>query len=135
MLAIWRVIYQDEKIRELLGLTGLPVNEIAKRIIRTSSYEGLLDNTKPPLVRLCVYFRPSRRGRIPIVSEQVVQVDCHVPADDHYIAWDVLERVNELLNGQQIGRQILHYDGFLGELPTAPKFYCAGMRFTFQNVV
>lgn len=129
------MIYQDEKIRELLGLKGLPVNEIAKRIIRTSSYDGLLDNKNPPMVRLCVYFRPSRRGRVSIVSEQVVQIDCHVPKDEFYTALDVIERVYELLKNVTVRGQPLHYEGFLGELPTASGFYCAGIRFTYQNVM
>lgn len=95
----------------------------------------MLDNKNPPMVRLCIYFRPSRRGRISIASEQVVQIDCHVPAMEHYNALDVLERVYELLNGQKIGRHFLYFDGFLGDLPTASGFYCAGMRFTYQHVV
>lgn len=126
---------QDEKLLELLGLKNADMVDIADRIIRTSSYDGLLDMKKEPRVRLCVYFRPSRRGRISIAAEQVVQIDCHVPHEESDTAMKVLGRVNQLLNGQQIGRQIFHYDGFLGELPTAPRFYCAGMRFAFQNIV
>lgn len=131
------MIYQDEKIRELLGLKGLPVNEIAKRIIRTSSYDGIVSNKEEdkPYVRLCVYFRPSRRGRVSIVSEQVVQIDCHVPKDKFYTALDVIARVYELLKNVTVRGQPLHYEGFLGELPTASGFYCAGIRFTYQNVM
>lgn len=117
-----------------MGLTGQPTVEVWKRIIPGSSYEGLATQTEP-VIRLCVYFRPSRRGRISIVSEQVMQIDCHVPAAKDYVAYRVAERLNQLLNEQKVGSQILHYDGFLGELPTATGFFCAGIRFSYQNII
>lgn len=115
----------------LLDLTGKPVVDVAKRIIKRSTYEGITSGEK----RLCIYFRPSRKGRIQAVSEQVLQIDCHVPVAQDYVAYRVIERVHALLHEKQVGNQLLHYDGHLGELPTATGFFCAGIRFVYQNVI
>jgi hypothetical protein len=112
-------------------MTGKPLTEVAKRIIKRSSYEGLTGSDK----RLCIYFRPSRRGRNQIISEEVLQVDCHVPAAQDFIAYRVIQRVKELLHEKSVGSQAPYYDGHLGELPTMSGFFCAGIRFNYYTPI
>jgi len=74
---VWRLLAYDDQILTPMGLVGQPLTERGKRIIKRSYYEGIAGSEK----RLCVYFRPSRQTRNGIFQEQVLQVDCHVPAD------------------------------------------------------
>lgn len=119
----------------LLALLDLSSNstieEKANRIIKRSFYDGLAGSDK----RLCVYFRPSRRGRTDLFHQQVLQVDCHVPTMQDYIAYRVLERVCELLHGWKVNNQYLWFEGQLGELPSMASFVCVGSRFTYHATI
>lgn len=128
---MWKLLTADASLLSLMGLTGQPSEVVNKRIIKRSTYDGLAASEK----RLCIYFRPSRRGRLWNVSEQVLQVDCHVPITQDYMALRVIQRVHELLHEQEVGSQRYLYDGHLGELPTAKDFFCAGIRFCYYNVL
>jgi len=99
----------------------------ASHIIKRSSWTDLAGSEK----RLCLYFRPSRRTGNRIVIEEILQVDCHVPASEDYKARQIIRRVKELLYNKEMGGRIYEFEGQLGELPTAEGFYCAGARFVF----
>ncbi len=129
--SLWVTFRNDAQTLALLDLTGKPVLEIAKRILKRSSYDGLTGSER----RLNLYFRPSRRGRNDLITNEILQFDCHVPATLDYIAYRMQKRVRELLHEQQIGSQIFHFDGQLGELPSMTGFFCAGSRYVFHNVI
>jgi len=65
----------------------------------------------------------------------VLQVDCHVPATQDYIAYRVLERVYTLLHRKKLNKRYIFFDGQLGELPTMQGFFCAGSRFEFKRII
>jgi hypothetical protein len=116
----------------LLGLTGQTDLEIAKHIIKRSQWDDLTTNEK----RLCIYFRPSRRARLDeVTTEEVMQIDCHVPAKQDYIAYRVQKQVRNLLHGYEFSGRRLYFDGQLGELPSMPGFFCAGSRYKFYAII
>lgn len=131
--AVQRKFIEDKQLSSLMGLpTGDTTQdkiERAKHIIKRSTWEDLITNEK----RLCIYFRPSRRAGNRCFTEEVLQIDCHVPARQDYIAQQILAYVSKQLHENRIGNRIFEFEGQLGELPTLTGFYCAGMRFTFYS--
>jgi hypothetical protein len=117
-------------ILEALGLTGASDLEIAKHILKRSVWDDLATNEK----RLNVYFRPSRRVRNEIVSEEVLQVDCHVPAKQDYSAYRIQARVRQLLHNWEVNGKQLCFSGQLGELSSMTGFICVGSRYYFYTV-
>ena len=125
------VIRSDATILSLLDLTGKTTVEIVKRIIKRSKWDDLASSEK----RLCMYFVPSRTTRNDILFEEVIEIDCHVPASLDYMARRTIDRVINLLNNKRINGRYLKFKGSLGELPTATGFYCCGVRFGYYNPV
>ncbi len=123
-------MYDDAKILEALGLTAATELEIARHILKRSVWDDLATNER----RLNVYFRPSRSLRNEVVIEEVIQVDCHVPTKQDYLAYRVQARVREILHGYTINGKQLYFNGQLGELPSMPGFICAGSRYRFYSV-
>ncbi len=113
----------------MMGLIGQPLVERGKRIIKRSYYEGLAGSEK----RLCIYFKPSRQIRNELFLEQVLQVDCHVPADQDYMGYRIQRRVKEILHGYESTGRIFHFSGLLGELPSMSGFVCIGSRYVFHT--
>jgi hypothetical protein len=131
LTTVWKRLSNDT---ELLNLLGIAVNDNAakaRQILRTSKYEDLAGSIR----RLNIFFRPSRKTNNILVSEQVLEIDCHVPYDEFYMAYRILKRVNALVHKFQSDGWIFYYDSMLGELATAPNFFCASMRFSFYEVV
>ena len=126
---IWKALKDDLAILELMGLTGKTNLEIAKQIIKRSTWDDMLTNEK----RLCIYFRPSRLSRNEIITNEILQIDCHVPAKQDYIADRIISRIVKLLNNKNLNGAYLKFAGQLGELPTLSGFYCAGVRFDYYN--
>jgi hypothetical protein len=126
----WRLLSGDAAILEAMGLTGAPPLEIAKRIIKRSQWDDLVTNEK----RLCIYFRPSRSTGNEITTEEVLQIDCHVPAKQDYLAYRVQGRVRKILHNYETGGKRFLFDGQLGELPSMPGFICVGSRYCFYSV-
>ena len=122
---------KDEPLLELLNLKGADAVTIAKRIIKRSQWSDLATSER----RLCVYFLPDRRMRNESFKQSVLQVDCHVPATQDYIAYRVLERVYTLLHRKKLNKRYIFFDGQLGELPTMQGFFCAGSRFEFKRKI
>lgn len=113
---------------EILSLMGLNDDvQIASQILKRSFYEDLTDGEK----RINIYFRPARRTMNQIASEHVLQIDCHVPAKQDYIAYRILKIIYGLIHNREIGNRKYYFDGQLGELPTMPGFFCAGIRFYY----
>lgn len=112
-----------------MGLTDKTPVEIASQIIKRSQWDDLQTNQK----RICIYFRPSRTTRNEIITNEILQVDCHVPAKQDYIADRIISRIAKLLNNKNVNGVYLKFNGQLGELPTMPAFYCAGIRFVYSN--
>ncbi|HUM43474.1 MAG TPA: hypothetical protein PKI14_11055 [Fervidobacterium sp.] len=132
MTAIQTLFVKDKQILEGLGLTlDSPDLDKHKRIIKRSIYEGLATSDR----RLNLYFRPSRATRNEIITNEILQVDVHVPATQDYYAYRVQKRVRELLHKKQVGTMILHFDGQLGELPSMQGFICVGSRYSFYRVI
>ena len=129
--AIQKILISDATILSLLGLTGKTSVEIAKKIIKRSSWDDLATNEK----RLCVYFRPSRKLQNLKFNEEVLEIDCHVPAVLDYIAYQVHERVLILLNEKMINNRYTYFDGQLGELPTMPGFLSYGSKYIFKRKI
>jgi len=131
--AVQTLFVYDKGIIEGLGLTmdSPVVPDRAKRILKRSIYEGLAGNER----RLNLYFRPSRLTRNEIITNEILQIDVHVPATQDYFAYRVQKRVRELLHRKQVGTMILHFDGQLGELPSMQGFVCVGSRYNFYRVI
>lgn len=116
---------------EALGLTGAVLLEIAKHIIKRSQWDDLTTSEK----RLCIYFRPSRSARIDIITEEILQIDCHVPAKQDYLAYRAQKQVRTLLHNYEFSGRRLYFDGQLGELPSMPGFICVGSRYRFYSII
>lgn len=120
----------DSQVLACLGITGATQVEKVKHILKRSIWTDLAGTDR----RLCCYFRPSRRGGVSIVTNEVLQIDCHVPAAQDYMAYRTITRVEQLLYNKEIGNRIYEFDGQLGELPSATGFICVGARFTFYAI-
>jgi hypothetical protein len=121
----------DATILNALELTGQTSLEKARHIIKRGQWDDLTTNEK----RLCIYFRPSRMTRLSeMVTEEVMQIDCHVPAKQDYLAYRVQKQVRTLLHGYEYSGKRLCFYGQLGELPSMPGFFCAGSRYYFYSV-
>jgi len=131
LTVIQNIFKADATILNLLNLTGKTQAEILKKIIRKSTWNDLATNER----RLCLYFRPARRTPNQKFTEDVIEIDCHVPASDEFYAYKVLERVHELLNEKKVNNRYLYFDGQLGELPTMPGFFCCGSRYVFYRKI
>lgn len=121
----------DGTILELLNLTGASQVEKAKRINRESRWNDIATNER----RLCFYFLPARKTRSESFHGEVIEFDCHVPAGYGFFAYQVQERIYELLHKKRINNRYLYFEGQLGELPTMQGFFCCGSRFTFSRKI
>ncbi len=121
---VWRVIRNDDEILKLMELTNASPIEIAKRIIKRSQWDGLIDGK-----RICIYYRPFRMSRNDIVREQIIEVDVHVPIIKEADAYYLQNRVKELIHDRVINGRRFYLEMPLGELATAQGFMCVGLRF------
>lgn len=129
---VQKLLIEDSDIITALQLDNATTVEKAQAIIKRRIVEGELADNKS---RVCIYFRPSRGTRNRLVTEEVLQIDAHVPVTRDMYAYDVVKRVNKLLHDKEIGGRRYYYDGELGDLPTASGYFCAGIRFTFVATV
>jgi hypothetical protein len=131
LTAIQNILKADATILSLLSLTGKTDVEIVKKIIKRSQWSDLVTNEK----RLCIYFKPARQIPNLKFNEEVIEIDCHVPATLDYIAYQVQERAFILLNEQMINKRTIYFNGQLGELPTMSGFFCAGSKYCFNRKI
>ena len=131
LTAVQSKFIADPTILSLLALTGKTQVEIAKKIIKRSRWDDLVTNER----RLCNYFRPARKLGNLKFNEEVLEIDCHVPATLDYIAYQVQEMVFLLLNEKKVNNRYLYFDGQLGELPTMSGFFCVGSRYCFNRKI
>lgn len=124
-------IVNDEIISGLLDLTGKSNAEIARRVIKRSQWDDLATSDK----RLCIFPLPSRRTYNSNLFEEVIEINCHVPAMQDYKARQVIGRVVDLLQYERVNGRYLAFRGQLGELPTADGFYCCGVRFGYYSPI
>jgi len=117
----------DTQLLASLDLTGAEDETVAEHILQRSQWDDLAVGEK----RLNLFFRPSRRIRNDLCLEETLQVDCHVPAKQDYVAYEILARVVYLLKNYEVNGRIFYFEGQLGELPTMPGFFCAGARFNY----
>lgn len=129
--AIYNILIADSVLMGLLGLTGATTTKIATQVIKRNEWEGLINNEK----RLNIYFRPALKTYNDITTRPIVQIDCHVPAKEDYIAEKVMARVVYLLNDKHINKFRLYLYGYLGTLQTLSGFYCSGVRFYYYKVI
>ncbi len=129
--SIYDIIYNDDTIISLLDLTNKTDVEKAEHILKRNKWDELANDTK----RLNIYHRPSSDTRNDILQRGIIQIDCHVPAKQDYIAENIIKRVKVLLHNKCIENHILKFAGQLGELPTMPGFYCFGCRFLFYYTI
>lgn len=128
---VQRILINDSKILELMGLSTATNVEKAKRIIKRSKYDDLATNE----IRLCIFFLPARPTRNVVIHEEVIQIDCHVPYSYDYKAYDIQARIFKLLQRKKVNKRYLESEGQLGELSTMAGFFCAGNRYKFNRTV
>ncbi|OPX46397.1 hypothetical protein CLHUN_02130 [Ruminiclostridium hungatei] len=129
LTAVQTILKSDTSILSLLDLTGATPVNIAKRIIKRSQWSDLVGSDK----RLCVYFLPARKVRNESFFEEVMEIDCHVPATEDYKAWLVQEQIFKLLHKKKVNNRYLYAEPPLGELPTMSGFFCCGSRYKFHR--
>ena len=128
---IQRMIINNKDILALLDLTGATNAEIAKRIIKRSKWNDLATSDK----RLCIYSVPARPTRNSIIFEEILEIDCHVPATSDFKARQIIGKVVDTLNNKSINGRYLQAKPQLGELSTMDGFYCHGVRFSYFSPV
>lgn len=128
---VWDLLRNDQQVLYLMGLADAAPTEVMSHIIRRSYWDDLASKEK----RLCIYFRPSRTAINPETINEVIQVDCHVPSGEDYVAYQVQERVVQLLKDREINGKLLRFAGQLGELASAPSFICVGTRFAYNSTI
>ncbi len=129
--AIQKILIKDAKLLALMDLSNASNVEKAKRIIKKSKWDDLVTSEK----RLCVYFIPDRVPRNIALLESYIQIDVHVPATLDYKAWEIQERVKQLLHDETINKKCVRMYQSLGELPTMKDFFCCGVRYKFFRTI
>ena len=118
----------DATILSKLGLTGATAIVKAQGIIKTSQYQDLAGGK----ARLCIFTLPARTTGSSLIMEDIIEIDCHVPAGGNSMyAYDVQDRLFTLLHEKVFAYHRFYYLGTLGELPTADNYVCVGARFRF----
>lgn len=125
LIAIQNLLIADNELLQLMGLETANLSMKLQKIITESRWSDLAN----PETRLCIYFIPSRRMHNDIFTEDIIQVECHVPVSNGILAYRVMERVYKLLHKKQIRCKRFYFYNQLGELPTADGFFCCGSRF------
>ena len=131
LVEIQKVLVNDSEILRLMDLTNADLATKARRIIRTSDYDDLANQER----RLCIFFRPSRRPPNNMQTEEVIQIDCHVPKSESHISYQIQQAVLQAIRNKKINGRYLLFDGQLGELPTANGYFCVGQRFKYYAVI
>jgi hypothetical protein len=131
LTVIQNILMADATILNLLNLTGATQVEKTKKIIRESRWSDLVSNER----RLCFYFIPSRQTRNESFNAEVIEFDCHVPANYGFFAYQVQEQIYKLLHKQKVNNRYLRIEGQLGDITTMPGFFCCGSRFTFNRKI
>ncbi len=129
LTAVQSILKSNTKILSLLDLINAEPVTIAKRIIKRSQWNDLVGSDK----RLCVYFLPARKVRNESFFEEILEIDCHVPATEDYKAWQIQEQVFKLLHKKKVNKRYLCAEPSLGELATMSGFFCCGTRFKFYR--
>lgn len=128
---IQRILINDSKLLELMGLTNATNVEKAKRIIKRSKFSDLADNE----MRVQIFFISARPTRNIVVHEEVVQIDVHVPYSYDYKAYDIQARIFELLQRKKVNKRYLEFLPNKGELSTMDGFFCVGSSYRFYRTV
>jgi len=131
LMSVQNTLVADTSILSLMNLSSATNLEKFKRITRESKWSDLASNER----RLCIYFLQSRPIPNRSFREEVLQIDCHVPAGSGFFAYQVMENVVKLLHEKKINKRYFELYGQLGELPTASGFFCCGSRFTFNRKI
>gem|GEM_PF-6148239 len=144
MRYIWHQIRYNNEVLAGLGLTGASSVEIANTIIkRKVSPDQLASGSK----RLCIYFVPSRKGLIEIVSENLVQIDCHIPNNIigpmdvcHNVldwCWGAVkdQTIIVAVDDKPISGIKLEWEGFLGDVYSSTSHYSAAIRLKYTSIV
>jgi hypothetical protein len=127
----WKTVRDNAKVLSAMGLTGADNLTVAKRIIKTSNYDDLANNER----RLCIFFLPSRPRINNLRTPEMIQIDCHVPFRESMRAYEAMAAVHKALQGKRINGKVFEYAGMLGELATAPGYFCAGIRYEYHGSV
>ena len=119
----------DSILLNTLELKDASDEHIATRIIKRNIWEDLTSNE----TRMCIYFRPSKQSANIIITEEILQIDIHVPAIRDYLAYRGQSRVFALLNKYEVGNRKYYFEGMVGDLATMPGLYCVGSRYYFYT--
>ena len=114
-----------------MGLTSANAETVASRILKRSQWDDLTGNEK----RVCVFFRPSMSSRNQIITGELLQVECHVPAMQDYMAYRIQARVNAVLHNYEANGRKYYFYGQLGEMPTMNGFFCVANRYVFYATI
>lgn len=138
--AVQRMFIEDATMLGYLQLTTATTVEKAQGIIKRSFFTDLANSKS----RLCIFHTPSRRTGNAFTTENILEINCHVPVSRDMYAYDVLQRAFLLLDERQrrmanltpeIAYHLFRWDGMLGDLPTALNYFCAGARFSFISTM
>jgi len=126
-----RILQNNVDVLKAMDLVGADNLTLAKRIIKTSKYDDLARGER----RLCIFLLSSR----PIISSvripEMLQIDCHVPFIEAIKAYEIIAAVQEALHNKVINGKVFKFAGQLGELTTAPDYFCVGVRFSYHNSI
>jgi hypothetical protein len=125
---IQNLMMTDATILSEMNLTSATPVEVIKHILKRSLWNDLVTGE----IRMCIHLKPSQNhGMTSNISQDVLQVDVHVPALQDFMAYRIQKRVKELLHRTQNDGKIFFFNGMLGELPTLTNFICTGSRYRF----
>lgn len=128
---IQKILINNKEILALLDLSTATPADIAKKIIKRSKWNDLATSEK----RICIYSVPARTTRIEYLFEEIIEIDCHVPATQDYKARQIIGKVVDALNNKSINGRYIKCKGQLGELSTLDSFYSHGVRFGYYSPI
>jgi hypothetical protein len=127
--AIQDILINNTEILTLMGLSSATHADIVKRIIKRSKYGDLANGE----IRLCIFFAPSRGTSVNVMSEEVIEIDCHVPDTLDYKARQIIGKIVNILFDKKVNGHYMKCKGQLGELPTVTNYYCHGVKLGYYR--
>jgi hypothetical protein len=128
--AVFSVLTKDS---ELMKLLGWETNNLKSQYVwKSNKYPYSFPNAGS---RILLYFDPSRTTRNPLVSEEILRVDCHYPDKEANTGMKIQKRVRELLHLKTVNGKQLWWAGQIGDLASTANYNCLAVRYRYSIVV
>jgi len=128
--AVFSILTSDSTLMALLGWKSGDLK--SPYVWKSSKYPY---TTPKAGSRILCYFDPSRSARNPLISEEILRVDCHYPDKEADTGMKIQKRVRELLHLKTVNGKQLWWAGQIGDLASTANYNCLAVRYRYSIVI